>query len=245
MDLLSRMYDSLILLIVVLAEVLLIGLGPFLALSQDEMALAMASDVQPTQTPQQKWTITGVLQHDSGVTVVAANPKGREVSGGGILSPVISTWGGRNGIPVRQLSGLKGSTQALAYSPDGRLLAAGRGMIRSDDTCVFIFQAGTDTILARLQPPPIMTHFAPKGVGAVRSIQFSPNSQFLAVGFRDGAIGIYESATGHLQRAISLSTPLQGPLAYSPNGKYLAFGQFRKRRFNFPVHNAQPRLASA
>ena len=101
-------------------------------------------------------------------------------------------------------------------------------MVGPDDTCVYVFQAGTGNILQRLQPPKITTPFAPKGVSVVESLQYSPDSQSLAVGFNQGAIGIYDATTGKLKKTISISFHLHGSVAYSPNGKYLAFGERKK-----------------
>lgn len=190
--------------------------------------LAMAVDGQSQHAKQPKWTIKHLLRHDSGVTAVAMSPSGGEVAAGGILSPVISIWDVGKGTLIRKLTGLKGSAQALAYSPDGRFFAAGRGMIQSTDICAFVFQPGTATILQRLQPPQITTVSAPNGVGMVESLQYSPDSHSLAVGFKGGAIGIYEAATGHPKKAVTLSSSLQGPVAFSSNGKFLAFGQWQK-----------------
>jgi WD40 repeat protein len=50
----------------------------------------------------------------------------------------------------------------------------------------------------------------------------------LGVGFDGGAIGIYDATTAELKMSLSLPSHLQGPVAYSPNGKYLAFGDRRK-----------------
>lgn len=191
----------------------------------NEMTLGMLLFAQQLSVPQQNWRIKHVLKHNSGVTVVAMSPDGREVAAGGILGPDISIWDLERGTPLRQLQGLKGSAQALAYSPDGRFFAAGRGMIRSDDTCVFVFQTGTDRILQRLQPPKITTRWAPKGVGMVRSLQYSSDSQSLVVGFEGGAIGIYDAVTGQLKQSFATPAGLDGPLAYSPTGKYLAISE--------------------
>lgn len=188
------------------------------------------------QTKPPTWTIKHRVRHDSGVTTVAMHPSGSEVAAGGILSPLVSIWDVQTGKLIRHIKGLKGSTQALAYSPDGKSLAVGRGMITSKDTCVFLFQAGTDTILQRLSPPPIATHWAPAGVGMVESLQYSPNSQFLAVTFRGGGIGIYEVATGQLVKRKTVYTPSFGAVAYSPNGKYLAFGQWKKNEGELFTH---------
>lgn len=175
------------------------------------------------------WTIKHRVRHDSGVTTVAMHPSGSEVAAGGILSPLVSIWDVETGRLIRHIKGLKGSTQALAYSPDGRSLAVGRGMITSADTSVFIFQTGTDTILQRLSPPPIATHWAPAGVGMVDTLQYSPDSQFLSVAFGGGGIGIYEVATGRLVKRMTVYTPTFKAVAYSPNGKYLAFDQWKTK----------------
>jgi tricorn protease-like protein len=153
------------------------------------------------------------------------SPSGREVAAGGILSAGISIWDVEKGTPIRQLTGLKGGVQALAYSLDGRMFATGHNMIKSTDTSVYVFQAGTDTMLQRLDPPRIITRDAPKGVGAVKSLHYSPDSQFLAVGFAGGAVGMYEAATGSLKQSFPTPAALDGPLAYSPSGQYLAFSE--------------------
>ena len=202
--------------------------GTVLFDEHNEMVFNMLLFAQQAPIPQQNWKIKHVLQHDSSVFAVAMSPDGREVAAGGIVSPVVSLWDVESGTPVRQLRGLKGSAQALAYSPDGRFFAAGRGMIRPVDTCVFVFQRSTDNILQRLQPPKVTTRRNPKGVGAVESLQYSPDSEFLAVGFDGGAIGIYEATTGQLKSSIMIPDGLDGPLAYSPTGKYVAFGELKK-----------------
>ncbi|UVT17200.1 MAG: WD40 repeat domain-containing protein [Nitrospira sp.] len=202
--------------------------------------LAMATERPSEETKPPTWTIKHRLHHDSGVTTVAMNPSGTEVAAGGILSPLVSIWDVETGRLVRHIKGLKGSTQVLAYSPDGKSFAVGRGMITSADICVFLFQAGTGTILQRLVPPPIATSFASKGVGMVESLQYSPDSQFLAVTFRGGGIGIYEVATGQLIKRKTVYTPSFGALAYSPDGKYLAFGQWKTREGRESEHFWSP-----
>jgi WD40 repeat protein len=179
------------------------------------------------QIKQPTWTIKHRVRHDSGVTTVAMSPSGSEVAAGGILSPLVSIWDVETGRLIRHIKELKGSTQALAYSPYGRSLAVGRGMITSADTCMFIFQAGTNTILQRLVPPPIATSHAPAGVGMVDALQYSPDSRFLAVTFGGGGIGIYEVATGQLMKPMTVYTPTFGAVAYSPNEKYLADDQWK------------------
>ena len=49
--------------------------GPPLVHNFHERAFAIALDAQPAQTPQ-TWTITHMLEHESGVTEVAISPSG-------------------------------------------------------------------------------------------------------------------------------------------------------------------------
>ena len=179
----------------------------------------------PAPISQQKWLVTHVLPHDSGVSVVAASPNGQEVASGSILNAAVSIWDLRTGKAARVLKGQKGGAQALAYSPDGRFLAVGRSMVSSVETSVQVFQAGSDTIVQRLEPPRIVTSHSPKGIGTVKSLQYSPDGKFLAVGFEGGAIGIYEAATGQLRQSFPTHAAIDGPLAYSSNGKYLAISE--------------------
>ena len=194
------------------------GLGPSQPVSPGP------SEASRSQTLEHQWVIKHRLHHEFGVTVLAMSPSGREVAAGSFLDQRVGMWDVERGTLLRQLKEIKGGARALAYSPDGRFFAAGRDAIKPGDLCVFVYQAGTDTIVQRLQSPAMTTRMAPQGIGAVASLQYSPDSRFLAVGFQGGAIGIYETATGQLKKAVSLSSFLQGPVAYSPNGKYLAFG---------------------
>jgi WD40 repeat protein len=172
-----------------------------------------------------KWTVTHAVQPNLGVTVIAASPSGQEVASGSILSPAVSIWDVRTGALIRVLKGLKGNVQALAYSPDGRFLAVGHGMVTSSDISVHVFQAGNETVMQRLDPPRLITRDAPRGVGAVQSLHYSPDGQFLAVGFVGGAIGIYKAGTGNLQQSFRTPTAIDGPMVYSPTGKYLAISE--------------------
>ena len=184
-----------------------------------------------------RWAITHKLHHEFGVTILAMSPNGREVAAGSFLDHRMNIWDVESGTLLHQLQGIKGGVGGLAYSPDGRFLAVGHGAITPGDLCVYVYQAGTDTIVQRLQPPALTTRMAPQGIGSVASLQYSPDSQFLAVGFQGGVIGIYETGTGKLKKSTSLSSFLEGPVAYSPNGKYLAFGERRKEEGELLDHS--------
>jgi WD40 repeat protein len=98
----------------------------------------------------------------------------------------------------------------LAFSPDGRLLAAGG----ADDT-IHIWRVRPHAYLA-FHTLTGHTHF-------IRSIAFSPDGQTLASGSTDTSVRLWDAATG-----TELGTPLTGHLkaaesvAFSHDGRLLA-----------------------
>src|SRR3972149_10175647 len=73
--------------------------------------------------------IVHTLKHPHAVFSVAWSPDGTQVATGGILDMTVSIWDPAPGRLVRTLTDRPGSVRALAYSPDGRFLAAGRGFV--------------------------------------------------------------------------------------------------------------------
>lgn len=96
-----------------------------------------------------------------------------------------------------------------AFSPDGQKIASVSGVIS-----VTLSKAETGESLHTLETEPV-------GGGLV----FSPDSQVLAVGSRDGRIQLWDSATGALMTTLSSDTSYSvTSLAYSPDGQMLAAG---------------------
>ena len=58
----------------------------------------------------------------------------------------------------------------------------------------------------------------------VRSVAYSPDGRYLASGGDDGAIKIWEVATGTELRTLTDHSEVVRSLAYSPDGRYLASG---------------------
>lgn len=96
----------------------------------------------------------------------------------------VSLLDGQTGAEVAALDGHDGAVTALAFSPNGRVLATG-----SADTSVRLWEAQTHQQLAVLQGPG-------ERVGA---LAFSPDGQQLAVGSDDGSLYLWSLASGRGQ----------------------------------------------
>jgi WD40 repeat protein len=103
------------------------------------------------------------------------------------------------------------SVQAVAYAPDGRLVASG-----DDGGTVRLWDSGTG------QPTgdPLTGHEAP-----VRAVAFSPDGQRLVSASDDGSVRLWDTGTGQV-----VGGPLTGhenavhAVAFSPDGQRLASG---------------------
>ncbi|MET9077922.1 helix-turn-helix domain-containing protein [Streptomyces sp. NPDC004232] len=104
--------------------------------------------------------------------------------------------------------GLEG-VWAVAFSPDGQLMATGHGL-----RTVQLW----DTIAQRRSGKALVGGH----IGQVQTVRFSPNGKLLASGSVDGRIMIWDVATGH-----SVCAPLQvsaggaWTVAFSPDGRLL------------------------
>jgi WD40 repeat protein len=109
------------------------------------------------------------------------------------------------------------STQAVAFSPDGKILAV-TGGDPVGEVALWNIAAGRQ-IAVRMVPGPF----------EVDAVAFSPDGKTLATGADDGAVTLWGPVTGRV-RAIGTfaagtpsGTPV-GTLAFSPDGKMLVMG---------------------
>jgi hypothetical protein len=117
----------------------------------------------------------------------------------------------------KPLSVLKGERRSLptclAFSPDGKMLAVGRGALRDAAGVVDVWQLDTATLRDTYRGH----------AGGVTSLAFSPDSKLLVTGSLDRTVVLWDTATGQ-QRTRILMIPSFIPwcVAFSPNGKTLA-----------------------
>ncbi|HEX2314308.1 MAG TPA: hypothetical protein VHJ17_11260 [Thermomonospora sp.] len=102
-----------------------------------------------------------------------------------------------------------GGVGAIAYSPDGRLLA-----VAQPDRAVHLYDARTRTLLRVLDAARTYTW----------SMAFTPDGRTLLTGGQDRAVRLWEAATGRLLATWSGHTQAVRAVAVSPDGRLLASG---------------------
>ena len=113
--------------------------------------------------------------------------------------------------PMKVLTGHTAGVNAVAYSPDGSLLASGAASVNNS---------------IRLWDPQTGEHLRTlKGrLNGVHSLAFSPDSKTLASGGSDNSIRLWDPQTGDLKRTLNCGAQCSESLAFSPDGETLAVG---------------------
>jgi WD40 repeat protein/serine/threonine protein kinase len=149
------------------------------------------------------------------VRSVAISPDGKTLAV--VNQQNIDLWNLADSTLRATCQGHSGEVFALAFSPDGKLLASDS---QSDGT-VRLWDAVTGMALGPLRGPKL-----PYSWG----VAFSPDNRLLASSSHDGTLQIWDVAAGRIQRMLRGHTAAASRVAFSPDGKLLASGGDRDQR---------------
>jgi WD40 repeat protein len=153
---------------------------------------------------------------------VAFSPDGRTLAAAGFhlmkytdkpfASPsnLVGIYDVQTGKRVQRLAGhTEWETDAIAFSPDGRLFAS-----TGADKQILVWDFATGTLRHRLANQPFR----------MPALAFSPDSATLASGGGDKTIQLWDVATGRLRRSLTGHRDWVCTLAFAPDGKTIASG---------------------
>jgi len=165
------------------------------AFSSDGSMLASASEddtVRLWKVP--AGTVLAVLEHPANVSAVAFQPGSAQLASA--ADSVIRLWDVAARSARAVLTGHSGTITALAYSPDGRVLASAGADL--DDDTVRLWDAGADRELITLRPS-----------DRVNALAFSPDGRTLAAGSA-AYVGLWGVAAGS-DALVAAPGPTQAP----------------------------------
>lgn len=143
----------------------------------------------------------------SGRTVVAFSPDGRWLASGG-ADRAVRLWPAEGGRGVRTFTGHSGAVNAVAFSPDGRLIASG------GDRTIRLWQVNGGPCLAAWRGH----------AGIVSAVAFSPDGQWLASASGDCTVRLWQVGSGQCAAILAGHAGGVNAVAFGPDGRLIASG---------------------
>ena len=164
---------------------------------------------------------TGALRHTLETTsapldAVAFSPDGAMVASQASevdesRTSVVRIWEPKTGRVLRSMPAGFGVVRGLAFSPRGKVLAAAVTPYGDTPPEVILWDAATGALLRRWNSET-----------QLEALAFSPDGNMLAMGGRDGAVMLWDPATGNRKRVLRGHTQGVRSIAYSPDGSRIA-----------------------
>jgi WD40 repeat protein len=116
----------------------------------------------------------------------------------------VRVWDVETGRLVRTISDPTAVFRAVAFSPDGRTLAA------AADEKIALFETSSGTLIRKIDPQS----------GWIYSLAFSPDGRWLVSGGQ--SVQLWNTASGRLERELPLNNEVARSVTFSPDGKRMA-----------------------
>jgi WD40 repeat protein len=212
--------------------------GQWLALAGGEGKVALVSAAADT------FALNPIGEHLLGALAVAWQPHAQRFATAG-QDGAIALWDAASGATLKRWKPAMAATQALAYSPDGGILASAAGKVVSlwspDGEKIHAFAPAASTAVALAFDRPgtdlgvalngeVAVHRIEKSRHETRrykwpaaclTVNFSGNGRFLASGMADGSLHFWNRSTGKDSQMRGYDGKVQ-LVGFSDNSKYLA-----------------------